>query len=411
MRMYNIFFRQSNNLSSSSLIIWISAFILLQLAGCNPDTLEPVEKDDTPPKAIVGAEAISLPGAAQITYQVPDDEDLLYVVAQYTNKQKKTVEVKASFYTNTLTVEGFGDTAVYEVKLYAVDRSENKSAPYTIAVKPLTPPVYKAFEALEIEPDFGGVHIKAINLAEADLAIVLLRKDSLGDYVIDDTRYTKSSEIDYSVRGYDSIQTSFALYVRDRWNNLSDTLFAEISPIYEVKLDKKKFQQVVLPSDVASGWGLIMPFLWDEIISGGWNMWHSVDVTEMPMHFTFDLGVTVKLSRFTFWQRPNNGGEVYMYGHGNPKRYKVYGSTNPAPDGSWDGWFLLRDECVSVKPSGLPLGVFTGEDYAKIAEGEEWNVRLDAPEVRYIRIEVLETWSGAKAAHIAEATFWGSLEQ
>ena len=163
----------------NSILIMATLLVLLQLAGCNPDTLGPVEHDGIAPGPVVSAESVSLPGAAKITYELPDDEDLLYVMARYTNKQNKVVEVKASVYTNTLLVEGFGDTTVYEVKLYAVDRSENKSEPYTMNVRPQKPPVYKAFEKLAVRPDFGGINIRTLNTDKADLAIVLNKGDKV----------------------------------------------------------------------------------------------------------------------------------------------------------------------------------------------------------------------------------------
>ena len=98
----------------------------------------------------------SLPGAVKFTYTLPSDPDLLYVLAKYTNKTGKVMEFRSSFYTNSVTVEGFGDTDTYKVELYTVDRSENRSQPQIVEVVPLTPPILSCYESLSMVSDFGG---------------------------------------------------------------------------------------------------------------------------------------------------------------------------------------------------------------------------------------------------------------
>src|SRR5690606_14879527 len=78
-----------------------------------------------------------------------------------------------------------------------------------------------------------------------------------------------------------------------------------------------------------------------------------------PQWFTFDLGVTAKLSRLVLFKRLSN---AYLYNSGAVKRWTLYGSNNPNPDGSFDeSWIFLMD-CNSYKPSGLPPGENTNED-------------------------------------------------
>jgi hypothetical protein len=62
----------------------------------------------------------------------------------------------------------------------------------------------------------------------------------------------------------------------------------------------------------------------------------------------------------------------------------------------------------STKPSGLPVGEVNDEDIAYAhTNGEEWNVDLDAPNVRYIRFVAMETWGQATVIQVMEMTFWG----
>jgi hypothetical protein len=57
-----------------------------------------------------------------------------------------------------MVVDGFGDTTAYEVKLYAVDKGENASAPVSVTVHPLRAPrKVGAGQSCFGIPDFGGL--------------------------------------------------------------------------------------------------------------------------------------------------------------------------------------------------------------------------------------------------------------
>ena len=386
-------------------IFLVNILVILLAAACTKeDERLPIESGTGKPDKVFNVAYESMPGAVKLTYSLPANKDLLYVLASYTDKYGKEVNKKASYYTNTLTVEGFADTATYTLKLYAVNRAENKSEPVEIAVKAEAPPIYDVYKSLVLQEDFGGVNIRFLNPTEADLAIVVCYKDSTGVFSLYETFYSKLKEGNFTSRGFASEPTEFAVYIRDRWDNRTDTSFASLTPIFERELEKSKFRSVILPGDVPDGWGLPIPNLWNGVISAEGNMWHSTDAP-MPMHITFDLGVTAKLSRFTAWQRQG----VWIYNHGNPKNYEVWGSMAPPSDGSWNNWVKLAT-CTSVKPSGQPTGMNSTEDVAAAARGEEFNVPLSAPAVRYIRIRVLDTWigKGGQAAHISEMTFFGN---
>jgi len=124
------------------------------------------------------------------------------------------------------------------------------------------------------------------------------------------------------------------------------------------------------------------------------------------MWITFDLGISAKLSRIGLWQRNDNG--YWIYSQNNLREFEIYGSESPNPDGSWDASWQLMVHHTIIKPSGLPVGTTTNEDLAAAEAGEQMEVPLTAPKVRYIRLKILRTWSdGGYAANIAEMTFWG----
>ncbi|MEJ2881419.1 DUF5000 domain-containing lipoprotein [Pedobacter sp. GR22-6] len=387
-------------IKSITLVLWCLVFLL----GCKEDILAPLEQDEVAPGMISSPSTVSTAGAVKITYNLPSDEDLMYVMAEYTTKYGKVVRTKASSYINSLTIDGFADTAVYDVNLYAVDNSENRSKPMTIQVRAQEPAIFGIRRSIELVDDFGGINIRFKNPTEANIALVVSYKDSLGNFSTKETIYTKVKEGNFSSRGFSSQETIFGVYIRDRWDNRTDTAIASLTPIFERQLDKSKFKVSTLPTDAAVGWGLPVANLWDRVIAAEGSMWHTADVG-MPLQVSFDLGVTAKLSRFTLWQRQG----VWIYNHGNPKRYEVWGSNNPATDGSYTNWTKLVS-CESKKPSKQPTGLNSNEDVAAAARGEEWTIPLDAAPVRYIRIRVLEVWigPGGKAAHVSEMTFFGN---
>lgn len=167
------------------------------------------------------------------------------------------------------------------------------------------------------------------------------------------------------------------------------------------ELDKSKFKEFVLPGDVGSAWGWIMPFLWDGNTAEG-SGFHTPEVN-LPQHFTFDLGVKSTLHEVKVWQRMGND---LVYNAGNFKRFEIWGSNEPAADGSFTGWVKLLD-CISIKPSGSPLGTVTEEDNAYAVAGELFKFPEGSPAVKYIRFKMLENWSGSLSNHIMEASFWG----
>ncbi|MCS2766081.1 DUF5000 domain-containing lipoprotein [Bacteroides thetaiotaomicron] len=71
-----------------------------------------------------------------------------------------------------------------------------------------------------------------------------------------------------------------------------------------------------------------------------------------------------------------------------------------------DGLRLIT--CNSFKPSGKPVGENTDEDNSYIAKGEKFDFPSGIPEVRYIRIKVLDSWSGQGYVQFSEFTFYKS---
>lgn len=379
--------------------------LILFLYSCNEDPIGQQPTDSVAPGMVSNVTVENLNGAAKLTYALPNDKDLLYVKAKYTTAPELWREVKASYYTNSLEVKGFGDTSEYTVELVAVDRSGNESEPVSVKVNPLKPNITLIRESVAMVDDFGGINIQWDNSNRAEVALVIIAQDSLGDWQTVETLYTSVEEGNFSVRGFNTDPRKFGVVIRDRWENLSDTISGDFVPLLELELDKNEFRAYFLPTDqpTAGDYGGPLVNLWDNNVN---SYYHTSVGAGMPQHCTFDLGVVAKLSRFKLWQRPG-----WLYIHGNPKRWEIWGSTDPNPDGSFDSSWTKLVGCEMTKPSGLPAGEESNEDIAAANRGHEYVFPLDAPKVRYIRIKTLETWSGGDFIHINEMTFWGQPDE
>src|SRR3546814_16205185 len=86
-----------------------------------------------------------------------------------------------------------------------------------------------------------------------------------------------------------------------------------------------------------------------------------------------------------------------LYSGGTPTLFEVWGSNDPASDGSYDGWVKLMD-CEIVKPSGRPVPENTGEDIEVAQAGHDYSFPLDAERVRY-KIG-RESWRASVCAYV-----------
>lgn len=386
------------------------AFSVL-LYGCKEDENNKPDRKGEKPGLVTDVKVVSLAGAAEISYAIPKHAE--YVVAEYEIRPGVKRDAKSSKYKNNLTIEGFSTEGDFSVTLYAVGEGEVKSEPVIINAKVLKTPIELAFESISIDPDFGGAKFKVNNPGFGDLSIDILTKDESDNLVKAHTFYSSLENIAFSIRGYESKIRPFGVMLRDRWGNVSKVVYKDLVPLYEEQVDRRMMSQYTLPTDQVAGhsWGGISPrimaFMFDGVTTVGNDVFHTLPTSSLPQHFTFTLGKEIKLSRFKLWQR--NTVEHTFAGTG-VKKFRVYGSLNPNMNGSFDSSWKLIGEFTVNKPSGLPLLQLSNEDIVERANGSEFNVPDDIGQVKYIRIQALETWGGLSHITIAEVAFWGTYQ-
>jgi len=382
-------------------------FIVGIIFSCKHEGLDhsPLFGDQTKPAVVTNIKVTNFEGGAIITYDVEADPSILYVQADYAVNAKVSRQSKSSYYADTLVVSGFAKAGAYKVVLHSVSRNEVKSDPVEVTVNPLTPSYLTVAASLKLLADFGGVNVSYLNPKESELGIVMVI-DSLKGYEYLDTKYTKDPAGSFSVRGLPTKERVFGAYVRDRWGNVSDTVFAKIAPLREVELDRTKIAGLYLPGDMTGccGSSLSVPLTntgaSDRALYG-----ITLPDTKFPSRITYDLGKTIKMSRFKLWFRVNGIAE---YANGTPKTFKLYGSNNPNPDGSLDAtWTQLGGLYELKKPSGLPYGKRNAEDDAAKQEGFEFVLPLPVQTIRYWRFVLVSNYSQGNTMEISCLKFWG----
>jgi len=366
--------------------------------------------EDIVPAEVTNVNAVGIPGGAYITYTLPQNNNVLYVAAEYDIGDGVLRDKKASIYGTGLTVEGFPDTRERSITLYSVSHSGHKSSPKTVKITPDTPPYLAAYNSMQIEPTFGGAKITFLNESKADLKIIAQTTDSIGEFYTAYTHYTKAPEGKFSIRGFNTDERRFACYTIDRWNNQSAVLEETITPWFETQLDRKKFLALKLPTDtwqyhMSSSYAIEMA--WDGVYGTTYGF-HTIPNSGIPQWFALDLGVTARLSRMKMWSRlagSSGAGSDGQYSNGDPKRLEIWGSNAPNLDGSWDeSWFLLGS-FEATKPSGDAR--WTDEDIQYACyDGQDFEFTDNTP-VRYLRVKVTEVWGGVTYMYIGELAFWG----
>jgi hypothetical protein len=384
--------------------------IVFILFTCEEHELEPIYKNGTTPSIVENVVVTPINGGLDIKYDLPSSSDLLYVKAVYTTTSGQQAEVKASVFMNKLQILGFGDTSEKIVKLYSVNRSEKVSEAVIVKASPLTPSVFIVQETMKITSDYGGARFSWENPLNTPITIQLMTSNEEGELETLETVYTEQTSTKSSLRGFEAEPRLFAAIIRDRYDNYSDTIYAQTAdkmlvPLFEQRLNKKAFKKIVFGNDDNWGaWAGNYENFFDDDMQ---TIVHTQGGHPRPSIFSVDLGANVALSRFTVFQRADEGTRK-IYGAGAPKTYDVYGAKElPGMDGNLDDWILLG-QFQATKPSGSPVGTNTDEDIAHFYAGDEYT--FDEPiEIRYFRFAVYETWDGSGIINASEITFWGSI--
>ena len=383
--------------------------LLLNSCGKDLDTHLPIENDPTVPLQVSNLQVTNGNGNATISYKLPDDSRLMFVKAVYKITTGQQYETKASYYNNTLLVQGFADTLEHEVTIISVSRSNVESAPLTVKIKPLVAPIWQVQRSIQVINAFGGYNLAAANVSKSDISIIVVKKNVFNEYEADNNQsiYTNADSVLNKIRGLDTSEYRFGFLVKDRWGNKTDTMFKSIKPLYETLIPKTNYNVFNLPGDasqVTNGAALV--YAWDNRLGWPYTSFTNQQGTggTNPHMISFDMGALAKVSRV--YIRPFPEGNLYYY-LSTMKRFEIYGSAAPNLNGALDNTWRLLGSYTLVKPSGLAYGTDNAADQAAGAAGFSWEADVSAPKVRYIRIRCLENFAGGTNQSINELAVYG----
>ncbi|SDD00290.1 DUF5000 domain-containing lipoprotein [Niabella drilacis] len=402
--MYSIHFWSRSVLSK----ITACALLAVLTTACKREEVGQPRTDSQPPSAITSTKVTATPGGAVISYSLPNETDISYVLCEYTGDDGEKKVTRSSVYQNSIKVEGLGKVAPVDYSLYLVDHSENRSQPFSGSFVPLEPALQTVFRTVKITPDFSGVLVNWTNETQELLGFFLYAVNDQGKWEEQGLSFSSRDEDVRALRGYDTTRRQFGVRILDRFGHTTDTLVEAASPLFEKQLDKKKFTDGYLAGDNNTSHNTRpLSNVWDGSTS---VIWHTVPTAGfvMPETFTIDLGVSALLSRMVLWNRLD-----YSYSQHNPRFFEVWGSNTLShghTDKYWETddwkneWTLLGD-FEEVKPSGGP-GI-TNEDKAAEAAGFEFLFKPGAGKMRYLRFVIKETWQKTAAIHFAELSIFG----
>lgn len=284
-------------------------------------------------------------GGGVINYSLPNDPDLLYIMAKYERNGEEFTE-KASIYNNSLTVEGFATQDEVKVKLYKVNRKGQISPASELSFTPLKSLLQIAMDSLTMQPTFGGVVASWANPKKTELGARLIFVNDQGELETKEMFFSTSPHEQHVFRGFESKEIKFGLSFEDKWGNVSDTAWLTTKPFFETLIPKPYIDyRANIPYDNTTDLNTTtytFPHVWDDIVNTSHNGWLTKSGSS-GLSITIDLGQVVKLSRIV----------IHGYHINSP-----YGQVNFT---KWEGWGTKKI------------------DYEKLADKDYW---LDEYSVR-----------------------------
>ena len=392
--------------------IYILLLAAFAFTACNEEVL-----DTTAPGKVTDISYTPTNGGAILTFTAPDDDDLLYVKAVYTNSLGKEVFKVTSHYGDSIEIDGFKEATPQKVKLYAVDRSNNNSEAAEIEVTPMKSFIYLVQESVQMKEQLGGVRITwenpdrktvfvYVNFSKAGKTYERILSSALSDPVL-------------MIRGLDPEEYSFSVTVEDFNGNKTDKMdVGTYKPLLEQKIDKSTWKVLQNLSVDGDKWEGTLASFWDDVVdtkeSGSDNSYFIINrddnggMLKWPLDIVVDLNKTVVVNRFVVWQRAfayvnaeQNGvsTDYYYYKEENMKSFSVSVSTDKL---TWTslGVFDIGDPRDAS-------GVISPAKYKEAVDGHEFNLESVSQPFRYMKFSVLSNYGSETNVYGSEITLYG----
>lgn len=449
-----------SNYSHNNIPFFLALVFLLISCDAAKDWSE--EKDSIAPGVVSDVRVENLNGGARIYYKLPADPDLMGAKAVYSLTKDGPLTEKYST-TDTLELDGFGDTELRTVTLFALDNSGNMSDGVETTIKPLIPAIENMRQSLRTESAFGGLRVKWDNELRKDMSISLYVLDSItGNMTLTEKFFSNDKNGMYTFRPFESKPQQFRIEMQDRWGNFATPLDTVVTPLFEEQIlgkinNKFVFSQYGDDDDTWRDRGdshnyignetapRVFSMMYDGVWAptSGWDVWHAnqyltlgdyvpgrTDPLHAPHYFTFDMGGKSVYSRINMTVRQH----ATYYGTYFPCIFEIWGTNDPKPLSNdrmenlayWTNWeevngtdawkndWVKLSHCQIYTSNGdtfyyvnMPLS-----DYDKDRahnSGFDFDMSEGVMEpFRYLRFVVLGVTTQNYVFAIREIRFWGS---
>jgi hypothetical protein len=368
--------------------------------------------DTTPPSVLTVDSVTPTNGGGIISYTLPNDDDILYVRAEYTNSNGVDVSRASSSYNNSIEIDGLNQTTALTITLYVVDQNYNQSAPIYVELVPLDSFIYLVQESIEVNTDLGGFRITWENI-QSKTVYVFVHINNGTEEEIRILSSNNSSE-SIAVRGLPSEEITISTRIEDFDEN-STTLEEKgtLTPLFEQVIDKSTWTLVASQSVNGNAWEGASANFWDDVIDTTNNnsdnsyfmIWRDLNggSLDWPLDLVIDLNKNVKITRFTVWQRAfwyNGPSDVpYYFQEENMKSFNLYASNDAQV---WEelGQFDIgdpRDSEGNIPQSALDSA----------ANGHEFELDEVSESFRYLKFRVTSNYGSEAYVNGSEITMYG----
>lgn len=392
--------------------IYILLLTVVAFTACKEEVL-----DTTAPGKVTNISYKPTNGGAVLTFTAPDDDDLLYIKAVYTNSLGKEVFKVTSHYGDSIEIDGFKEATPQMVKLYAVDRSNNNSEAAEIEVTPMKSFIFLVQESIQLKEQLGGVRITWDNPDQKTVFVYV--NFSKGGKTYERILSSALSAPVLMIRGLDPEEYNFSVTVEDFNGNKTGKIdVGNYKPLLEQKIDKSTWKVLQNLSVDGDKWEGTLASFWDDVVdtkevntdnsyfiinrddNGGMLKW--------PLDIVVDLNKTVVVNRFVVWQRAfayvnaeQNGvsTDYYYYKEENMKSFSVSVSADKI---TWTslGTFDIGDPRDAA-------GVISPAKYKEAVDGHEFNLESVSQPFRYLKFSVLSNYGSETNVYGSEITLYG----
>ena len=388
------------------LSIFLISFVTL--LGCKDDD----GQDSTPPGSLLVENITPTNGGGIISYSLPDDSDILFVRAEYTNSLGIDVYRVSSSHNNFIEIDGLNQNTPVQVKLFVIDENENMSQPVDIEFTPLPSFIYLVQESITITPDLGGVKLEWENVDEKTV-YVHLHIVNAGEEEIRILSSNNASESVF-VRGLESVEMTFLTKVEDFDGNITELEEkAILTPLFEEMIDKSTWTLISQLSVNGDAWEGQTTAFWDDVVDTAetnsdnsyFIIWRDQNggTLNWPLDIVIDLNKNVRVHRLKVWQRAfwygGPTGIPYYYQEENMRSFDLYASNNSV-DWTLLGQFDIGDP--SDENGNIP------QDFIDAAaNGHDFDLDGVSEPFRYLKFSLTSNYGSDTYVHGSEITLWG----